>query len=85
MQYPAVLVIMTACNQEVFPPAVIDSVTNQMDVYEAKDTAANCNSEIPRSMQVRPCLAKAPLGDALVSYSAELLLPDLVTYKITTP
>ena len=56
---------MAACSQSVFPPAVIDSVTNQMDAFESSSQAVAAYS-IPESMKVQPCLAKAQLSDALV-------------------
>jgi len=60
---------MTTCSSPVYPPAVIQAVTEQMDLYEKenKDTRSVLSKKIPEGMQLKPCMTRANLSDAVVS------------------
>jgi predicted lipoprotein len=58
---------MATCSSVLYPAAVIESVTKQMD--EAKETSAT--DEIPLKLQLTPSMRASNIRDALVSPSFE--------------
>lgn len=60
---------MVGCSQAVYPPAVIQSVIKQMDVYETNGSPIG----IPATMKLQPCMVSANLKDAMVRKCAALV------------
>jgi len=69
---------MATCSSPVYPPAVIQAVTEQMDLYEKdRNAAKNVDCTIPEGMQLKPCMTRANLSDAVVSAQSYLVIKKI--------
>ena len=59
---------MATCSRPVYPPAVIRSVTEQMESQAGRDDDLDTAILSERLLKLKPCMKQANLRDAVVSH-----------------